>query len=109
MIRAEGNVIKLRKTHSGHPNSAGDSFSRPYGSSRADMESAPTGIPHMCVRRGAFHMLPYIYIIYTLTNCKLRGYAKKASPGGKLAPQATEGECESLGLKCYSRTDNRTV
>ena len=35
--------------------------------------------------------------------------AKKASPEGKLAPKATEGECESLGLNCYTQTDNRTV
>ncbi len=33
----------------------------------------------------------------------------KASPGGKLAPQATEGECVSLGLNYYTRTDNRAV
>ena len=39
----------------------------------------------------------------------MRVRAKKASPGGKLAPQATEGERESLGLNCYSQTDNRTV
>ncbi len=33
----------------------------------------------------------------------------QASPGGKLAPQSTEGERESLGLNCDIRTDNHAV
>ena len=38
-----------------------------------------------------------------------QAYIAKASPGGKLAPQATEGECVSLGLNYYTRTENRAV
>ena len=53
-------------------------------------------------KRSQCHSVNKISLLYPEAfDRKLRMRAIKASPGGKLAPQATEGECEYFGLRAF--------